>query len=387
MAIGVGAFVAVAAVNAIAQAYMANKQMGADKQRLNQIKAEYDAIKPPEIDTDIETYIAEHPELKIDTGTMPSFENLRPEEYKVLQKYAPETFAFVQQQDPELVKRGASGEEGLAAQRQALRKLMMTGSLEQDPELMQAIGEAQKRGQIGAQSRQQSLLQDFARRGQSGSGVQLAAQMGAGEDQMSRSAMQSQEAATQAYKNRLAQLMQGADLGGRMEQTDINLQGRNADIINQFNQMTSKQYQDYLAARAGQANEAQKYNIAQNQSVANMNVGNQNQYKQQMADLSKWGYQQNIANKQQDFNNALSAMQAGNQAKMGQYDVATSKAKTMAGLPSINPMQYYAPIVQKAADVGTQFASQQMSRDAANTAEDREDARLEYEQTGKWRES
>lgn len=383
----IGAFVAVVAVNAIAQAYMANKQMGADKQRLKQIKAEYDAVKPPEIDTDIETYIAEHPELKIDTGTMPSFENLRPEEYKVLQKYAPETFSFVQQQNPELVKRGAGGEEGLAAQRQALRKLMMTGSLEQDPELMQAMGEAQKQGQIGAQSRQQSLLQDFARRGQSGSGVQLAAQMGAGEDQMNRSAMQSQDAATQSYKNRLAQLMQGADLGGRMEQTDINLQGRNADIINQFNQMTSKQYQDYLAQRAGIANEAQKYNIGQAQNVANKNVDNKNDYNKNMADISKWGYTQNIANKQQDFNNALSAMQAGNSAKMGQYDVAMSKAKTLAGLPSINPMQYYAPIVQKAADVGTQFASQQMSRDAANTAEDREDARLEYEQTGKWRQS
>lgn len=385
MAIGaMGAFVAVAAVNAIAQAYMANKQMGADKQRLNQIKAEFDAVKPPELDVDIETFIKNNPDLQIDYGTMPTFENLRPEEYKVLQKYAPETFAFVQQQAPETVKRGAVGEEGLAAQRQALRKLMMTGSLQQDPEFMQAMGEAERKGQIGAQSRQQSLLQDFARRGQGGSGVQLAAQLGAGAENMDRAAMESQSAATQAYKNRLAQLMSGAQLGGQMEQTDLNLQGRNADIINRFNELTSKNYQDYLAQRAGQANEAQKYNIAQNQSIANMNVDNTNKYKGQMADLSKWGYQQNIANQQQGINNAINAMQAQNQAKAGQYDIQMKKANAMAGIPTVNPMQYWSPIVQKAADVGTQFTAGQMAQDWDKYKEDREDRRTEYENTGKW---
>ena len=70
---------------------------------------------------------------------------------------------------------------------------------------------------------------------------------------MGRSAQQSQQAATEAYKNRLQQLMKSGDLGASMEQRDLSLQEKNADIINQFNQMTSKNYQNWEVSRVSHA--------------------------------------------------------------------------------------------------------------------------------------
>lgn len=375
---------AIIAANAIAQAYVANKQMGAEQDRLDDIRAEFDRIKPPELNMSLDEYITKNKGVLPDYGNLPTFEFLTPEQFKAIEKYNPEFAGYVAQKSPELVKRSAVGEEGLSAQRQALRKLMLTGSLEQDPELMQKFSEADRNAQIGAQSRQQSLMQDYARRGQAGSGLQLAAQLGAGESAMDRSAQMSQQAASEAYRNRLQQLMQGAQLGGQMEQRDIGLQGSNADIINRFNEMTSKNYQNWLNQKANTANEAQKYNIEQAQDVANKNVNLQNAYKQNMANVAQWGYGQNVAAKQNAFNNAMNAMNAENQAQMQKYDAATAKAKAMAGIPTVDKWGYMSPIIQKAADFGTQWAASNYAQGAENQKQDREDARMEYWKTGKW---
>jgi len=375
---------AVVAANALAQAYIANKQMGAEQDRLNEIKSEFDRIKPPELNVSLDEYIAKNKGNLPDYGNLPTFEFLTPDQFSVIQKYNPQFAQYVEQKNPELVKRSAVGEEGLAAQRNLLRKLMMTGNLEQDPELMQRFAEADRNAQIAAQSRQQALMQDFARRGQGGSGIQLAAQIGAGAEAMGRSAQQSQQAATEAYKNRLQQLMKSGDLGASMEQRDLSLQEKNADIINQFNQMTSKNYQNWLNQQADLANKAQMFNIGQQQDVADKNVNLQNAYKNNLANIAQWGYGQNVAAKQNQFNNALNAMNAENQAQMQKYSAATDKAKALAGVPSVDKWGYYSPIVQKAADFGTQWAASSYAQDQANKAEDRADKRAIYNKTGRW---
>lgn len=376
---------ATVAANALAQAYIANKQMGAERDRLNEIRREFDAIKPPDIDTDIETWAIQNKDSLPQFGDIPSFEFMTPEQYKVVEKYNPQYAQYIQQQSPELVKRSAVGEEGLKAQRDVLRKIMTTGTLDRDPELEQRFAEADRNAQIGAQSRQQSMMQDFARRGQAGSGLQLAAQLGAGESAMDRSAQQSQQAAAESYRNRLQQLIQGGQLGGQMEQRDLSTQEKNADIINRFNEMTSKNYQNYLNNRADLANKAQLYNIGQAQDTADKNVNLANINKEKMADIAKWGYEANKANKQQAFANKLSGMGSENEAKMNAYNAATSKAKSLAGLPSYpDKWGYMSPILQKGADTATQWAASSYADDRANAKEDRADARTIYEKTGRW---
>ena len=377
-------FGAMIATNALVQAYMAHKQMGAEQDRIDAMKAEFDKIKPPEFAGDIEEWTRKHGSSLPDYGSIPSFEFLSPEQYKVIEKYNPQFAEHIKQVDPQTVKRSEIGEEGLSAQRQALRKLMTTGQLDQDPELMQKFAESDRNAQIGAQSRQQSIMQDFARRGQGGSGLQLASQMGAGADAMDRSAQTSQQAAVEAYKNRLNQMMQGAQLGGQMEQNDVSLQGRNTDIINRFNEMTSKNYQDYLNNRANTANTAQQYNISQAQDVANKNVNLQNTAKEKQADMARWVYETNAKKQQESFQNKLAGMSAENAAKTSALNAATAKANAMAGLPTVNKWGYYAPIAQKATDVGTQFAAGKYAQDQQKSIEDRKDARLQYDKTGRW---
>lgn len=376
----------VVVAGALAQAYTANKQMGADQDRLNEIKDMFDAVKPPEIQDSLEDWAAKNKDILPQFNNIPTFEYLSPEQYKVIEKYNPQYAEYIKQVDPQTVKRSEVGEEGLSAQRQALRKLMMTGQLDQDPELMQRFAEADRNAQIAAQSRQQSLMQDFARRGQAGSGVQLAAQLGAGSETMDRAAEASQKAAAEAYRNRLSQLMQGAQLGGQMEQRDLSLAEKNADIINRFNEMTSKRYQDWLLGRADLANQAQKYNIEQVQDVANKNVNLANIQKEKQADISKWAYEQDKANKQQAFSNAMAGMQTENQAKQMQYQNALEKAKALSGVPSVNKWGYYSPIVQKATDFGTQWAASSYAQDAENKSQDREDRREYFKRYGQWPE-
>lgn len=377
-------FGAMIATNALVQAYMANKQMGVEQDRIDAMKAEFDRIKPPEFAGDIEEWTREHGSSLPDYGSIPSFEFLSPEQYKVIEKYNPQFAEHIKQVDPQTVKRSSIGEEGLDAQRQALRKLMMTGQLDQDPELMQKFAESDRNAQIGAQSRQQSIMQDFARRGQAGSGLQLASQMGAGAEAMDRSAQTSQQAAVEAYKNRLNQMMQGAQLGGQMEQQDISLQGRNTDIINRFNEMTSKNYQDYLNNRANTANQAQQYNIGQAQDVSNKNVNLKNTAKEKQADMARWIYETNAKKQQSKYDNTLSGMGMENAAKTSALNAATAKANAMAGLPTVNKWGYYAPIAQKATDAGTQFAASKYAEKSDDRYQDRLDAREQYKRTGQW---
>jgi len=59
---------AVVAANALAQAYIANKQMGAEQDRLNEIKSEFDRIKPPELNVSLDEYIAKN------KGNLPDYD-------------------------------------------------------------------------------------------------------------------------------------------------------------------------------------------------------------------------------------------------------------------------------------------------------------------------
>lgn len=274
----------VAAAGALASAYNSAQANNANAEELQKMKDEFDRIVPPQYNLKI----TDPPELITKRIEEPRYSSgvnepkwdltkFTPETLKVVGKYAPETVPRIMETNPTLIKQSEGMRAGRDAQMQALKKFQQIGEGGFDPEFQEAVQRSKMAAQQEAESRQQSILQDFARRGQSGSGLSLAAQLGGASDSMNRNAMQGLSAASDAYRNRLQALSQGAQLGGQISSQDENLQAQNANIINAFNQRMAAGERAYQEGRANTLNDAQLKNLGMAQEVANANVNARNQ--------------------------------------------------------------------------------------------------------------
>lgn len=271
-ALGVGI---VALLGGLAQYFNTQKQQGASKERLKQLEQEFNTIKPPGYDVSIhdlpDDIKKKIPEPQYD------FSKFTPEQYKVVAKYSPQLAPYIQEANPQLVKYSETGEKGIAAQKDVLRQLQDQANNQGiTPGLQAKMNLANMRGQAEAQSREQSLLQDFQRRGQLGSGMQFAAELQGGSNAMNNAYQASQNAAIEAERERLSALAQSGALGGQMANQDMSMQERNAAIMNAFNQRTAAAQQQYQNQAANTLNEGQRYNLGQAQEAADRNVGEAN---------------------------------------------------------------------------------------------------------------
>ncbi len=294
------AVAAVMAVGALAQYYNAEKARGASQDQLKKVSDLYDKIKPPNYDLKIQDPPELHAEaLKrpefSDPMQAPSFDSskLQPEDLKLLGKYVPEVAPFVAEAAPQLVQRTATGTAALDAQKKALERYTRISDTGNDPVYQAEQQAAARRAQTEAQSRQASILQDFARRGQSGSGLNLAAQLGGTADAMDREASAANQSSADAYTRRLQALGQGASLAGDIGRDDTSMQSRNADIINSFNDRTSRSRQAWEQSRAGAMSDANRFNTTMGQDIANSNVQARNaaavRERNRLDELSKYG--------------------------------------------------------------------------------------------------
>jgi hypothetical protein len=161
-----------------------------------------------------------------------------------------------------------------------------------DPGLALLQEQARRKAQIEAQSREQSIAQDWQRRGMLGAGLGMAQQMQSSASAMDRLALANMEAARQAQQQRLQALAGGAQLGGQMRAQDLDLAEQNAAIINAFNQRTATGRQAWENQRAGSISEADLFNTKLAQSVAEQNWDASNKFKLNQQgredELTKW---------------------------------------------------------------------------------------------------
>lgn len=265
MAVAVG----VQAVSGLIQAYQSEKSRGANSQRMKEIEALFNAIVPPEFDISLN----DPPQLitqKMGDAQL-DMSRITPEQFKMVGKYIPEVAPYVAEANPTLVERGAQGQQGIQAQMDALREYKRIAQGD-DPAFQARLGMASDAAQGAAQSRQASILQDAQRRGMYGSGQSFASILQGASDSMMQGGQAGRDAAIASNQNRMNALGQSAALGGQIAGQDLNLQQSNADIINQFNQRTSKNYQQYLLNRQEVGNEAARFNLQNEQDIANRNV-------------------------------------------------------------------------------------------------------------------
>lgn len=273
--IAAGIAAGAAIVGGVMQWYQAEKARGATNDRLHEIEAMFNSIVPPQYDLAVwdNPALAGHiPEPAFD------FHAITPEQYKQVQTFNPELADFIAEKAPELPKVTAAATEGRAAQLSALGRYRQIAAGEADPELQQMLQEASAKANRDAQSRQASVMQDAARRGQLGSAQAIAGQLQAGGDAMARQAQQSQQAAAEGYRNRLRALDQSAALGGDIRSSEMGEQAKNAQIINDANQRAVQRYQAWLQGNADTRNAATQGNIATAQRISDANVANRNKY-------------------------------------------------------------------------------------------------------------
>jgi len=379
----------IAAVSALAQEYSASQARGASKKQLNAIKAAFEAIVPPGYDISINDppkYITQQLE-----GAKLDFSRLTPETYKVVATYAPQAAQFVGESRPELVKGSAAQKEGRGAQIDALRQLQAVAKGE-SPELKIRMQQAADQAQAQAQQRTQSSLQDAQRRGMLGSGLSFASALQGSSDAMQGGAAQSQAAAIAAYKDKLAAIQGAGQMGRQLSQDELAQEAGNTDIINSFNQRTSKNYQDYLNQRAQMQNDAQRYNIGQQQDVSNRNVGLGNETQRYNLEnknrLAQMKYQNDVG--ERNYQNTIAEQQANwgarekdrqNDLRRQAYQDQMSKQSAMSGIgyqqnaQAMQSAQDRNQMIGGIAGAAAGYYGGKASAQSQKEAQDREDAR------------
>lgn len=347
----------VGAVSTAVQAYQSAKAHGESQKVLDGLKARFEALVPPNYDLDIE----DPPSLHRERIAMPEFINA----------VKPEVAQFVAEDPSRLIERTPDQMAARDVQKSALSRYMNIAGGDFDPEYQAQVAGARRATQNEAQSRQASILQDFARRGQGGSGISLAAQLGGAAQSMDRLGGMNMDAAAQAYRNRLSALASGADLAGRISAEDFQTQARNTDIINNFNQRSAVRRQANLDQAADTLNSTNRFNAGLTNDNGRWKYG---------AQVDEQG--RNIADQQWMYNARRDVQSDRNNLETLRSNYDLNRANGMSGLAS----QQMNQIMGRARDtnaaiqgatntVGTYFsgkAAQQGAQQAQTAADQRQ---------------
>ena len=198
------------------------------------------------------------------------------EEYQLLGTYAPEVAKNVEESAPQLLQ-GAGQQEGLSAQREALRRFTDMAGTGEDVASRAAQEQANFRAAQQARANRQQLLQQLAQQGVAGTGQEIIAAQ-AGEQAIADQARQAAlEAQQQAQGRRMSALQQMAGIGQNMQQMGARQEEANVGALNDFNQRATMSRRAWEQYRTGILNEAQRTNLQAQQNTANQNVALRNQ--------------------------------------------------------------------------------------------------------------
>lgn len=171
-----------------------------------------------------------------------------------------------------------TGNAGLqSAQMQALNQLKGLSQTGMSSTDQARLNQIQQQASAQAKGQQAGVMQNFAQRGEGGSGNELLAQLQAGQNASNQANQSGLSVAANAQQNALSALGQYGQQAGNMEQQQFGQQfqaGSAQDQLNRFN--TQNQLSQQTRNVAGQ-NAAQQYNLQNQQGLMNANTGQTNQ--------------------------------------------------------------------------------------------------------------
>jgi hypothetical protein len=253
---------------------------------------------------------------------------ITPEEYKLLGQFNPEMLPLIEEKAPQIVQRSLAGEQGQDAMLNSLQRLRNISNTGADAQSQAMIEQAMRNAAIQNQGQQAGILDNASRRGFApGSGLSFAQALSAQQNANQSASQTGTQAALAAYQNRLQALKDSANLGGQIESNDLNLQGRNADIINSFNQRMAQNRQNQAMVNTNNLNDAQRTNLAATQSNQDRNTALRNQAKYEQRDFRN-------QTAQQQYQNQLNKLSAQTGAIQGNIDDIRNNAKDRANIYS-----------------------------------------------------
>lgn len=258
---------------------------------------------------------------------------LTPEDYQVVGKYAPQVAPLVEEVAPQVIKgQSADALKGRDVEKEMLEELLQRARGGEDPLANIERNKAARQASQNAQSQRATLEAQMARRGIApGSLAQYAASMGANQDAALREAMAGEAAAENALKRRDAAIGQSANLAGDIRNSDLDIERRNADIINAFNQRVANTKNDYNRYAYGTLNDASKYNLGVSQDLSNRGVDTRNRAKEFTMNRGDKNAQQNFQNTMAILNGKLGL---GQQNIQGIQQAAQDRNAAIGGVSS-----------------------------------------------------
>jgi hypothetical protein len=245
-----------------------------------------------------------------------------------LQKYStPEALAYLGNFTPEELQ--ATGlPAGVINQAMRNKQLQALGGVEQLSQTglsaidRAALSEIQNEIAMQERGQRESILQNMAQRGISGSGQELAAQLQSSQAAAQLASQQGMQQAAQAQRARTEALANLSEMATGLEQTDFQRQAQRAqaqDVINQFNTQNR--------------NTAGLRNLQTRQDLANLNAQERNRIAQANVDLANQQIMQNQVNRplaqyglQSQYTSALSQGIGGVGQTQTQQQLANQQA-------------------------------------------------------------
>lgn len=182
------------------------------------------------------------------------------------------------QQDPSAFNNIVDNQNYKAAQNRALDELSQVGY--QGGLRLQdkaALQDSMLEGQAQERANRQGIAAQMARRGISGSGFDVAAQLAGQQSVADRNAQNSLKIASGAQDRALQAIQQSGALAGQLSNQDYQQQAQKAASQNQINQFNTANLRDVNAGNVQAKNAAQVYNLNNAQRIADSNtqIGNQ----------------------------------------------------------------------------------------------------------------
>lgn len=264
------------------------KNRKANKQELARIEALVNAVQDPNFDL---RYIT-------------------PEDFKLVAQYHPQIAAYIGEMAPELV-RGLSPEaqQGLDAQMEALAKFRGLATSGEDLQSRILRDRALRDSQIQNQGQQASIVDRFNRRGQGGSAQELVAALLSQQGSNLAGQRSAEDAAMDVYNTKLNAYRDSANLGSNIRGQALDMEIRNANTINNFNNRVTGSLRDWESDRANTLNDAQLKNISAAQRVSDANTSLHN--------ASRQGHQDKLNSlAQQKFNNDMNKVSVKSKVPM-----------------------------------------------------------------------
>lgn len=181
-----------------------------------------------------------------------------------------------------------------AAQMGALQSLQQQGTSGLTASDKANLQQIENQASQQAASQNAGTLQQFAQRGQAGSGASLAAQLMNNQNASNTANQRSLQVAGQAQQNALQATAAAGNLGQSMQGQQYGEAANAAQAQNAINQFNTQNSQAVLGTNTQAQNQAQAYNLNNAQGISNTNTGIQNQQQQYNSQLQQQNFEDQV---------------------------------------------------------------------------------------------